>query len=104
MHALEETDRLRTELLANVSHELRTPLASILTGTTDLLNDSDLTPAVRTEVESVVSETQRLGRLVSDMLDLARIEGHALRLDAGDVDLGEAVEAAVERLRHSSPT
>jgi K+-sensing histidine kinase KdpD len=104
VHALEETDRLRTELLANVSHELRTPLASILTGTTDLLNDSDLAPAVRTEIESVVSETQRLGRLVSDMLDLARIEGHALRLDAGDVDLAEAIEAAAQRLRHTAPT
>ena len=39
VHALEETDRLRAELLANVSHELRTPLATILTGTSGLLDD-----------------------------------------------------------------
>jgi len=103
VHALEETDRLRAELLANVSHELRTPLATILTGTTDLLNDGDLAQAARARIRSVVAETQRLGRLVSDMLDLARIEGRALRLDPAEVALRDAVDAAVERLRRTSP-
>lgn len=103
VHALVETDRLRADLLANVSHELRTPLATVLTGTTDLLNDPDLAPAARTQVESVVSETERLGRLVSDMLDMARIEGRALRLDPAEVDLRDAVDAAVERLHGISP-
>jgi two-component system sensor histidine kinase KdpD len=103
VHALEETDRLRAELLANVSHELRTPLGTILTGTTDLLNDGDLAQAARARIRSVVAETQRLGRLVSDMLDLARIEGRALRLDPAEVALRDAVDAAVERLRRTSP-
>ena len=103
VHALVETDRLRADLLANVSHELRTPLATVLTGTTDLLNDPDLAPAARTQVESVVSETERLGRLVSDMLDMARIEGRALRLDPAEVDVRDAVDAAVERLHGISP-
>jgi two-component system sensor histidine kinase KdpD len=103
VHALEETERLRAELLANVSHELRTPLGTILTGTTDLLNDGDLAQAARARIRSVVAETQRLGRLVSDMLDLARIEGRALRLDPAEVALRDAVDAAVERLRRTSP-
>jgi K+-sensing histidine kinase KdpD len=103
VHALEETDRLRAELLANVSHELRTPLATILTGTSGLLEDPALAPSKRNEVASIVAETQRLARLVSDMLDLARIEGSALRLQLADVDLREAVAAAVERLHLSSP-
>ena len=103
VHALEETDRLRAELLANVSHELRTPLATILTGTTGLRDDPALPAGKRGEVESIVVETQRLARLVSDMLDMARIEGHALRLHLGDVDLREAIEAAAERLHRSSP-
>jgi len=81
VRALEETDRLRADLLANVSHELRTPLATILTGSTDLLRSPGLPASVRTRVESVVTETERLTRLVADMLDLARIEGRALRLD-----------------------
>ncbi len=104
VHALEETDRLRAELLGNVSHELRTPLATILTGTTDLLNDGSLAQPARTRIRSVVAETQHLGRLVSDMLDMARIEGRALRLDPADVDLRDAVQAAVERLHLISPS
>ncbi len=104
VHALEETDRIRAELLANVSHELRTPLATILTGTTGLLDEPLLPQARRGEVQSIVGETERLARLVSDMLDVARIEGDALRLHLGEVDLSEAVEAAVARLHRASPT
>jgi K+-sensing histidine kinase KdpD len=103
VHALEETDRLRAELLANVSHELRTPLATILTGTTGLLDEPSLPAARRHEVQSIVGETERLARLVSDMLDMARIEGHALRLHLGEVDLREAVDAASARLHRASP-
>jgi len=103
VRVLEAADRLRTELLANVSHELRTPLASILTGATDLLARTDLRVQVRAEVEAVVGETRRLERLVSDLLDMARIEGHALTLNATEIDLGEAVEAAAGRLRLAAP-
>ena len=103
VHVLEETDRLRADLLANVSHEVRTPLATILTGTTGLLDNPVLAPVLRTDVQSIVGETERLARLVSDMLDLGRIEGHALRLDLADVDVREAIQAAVERLHRTSP-
>ncbi len=58
VHALEETDRLRAELLANVSHELRTPLATILTGTSGLLDD----PASRGAKRREVREHRRRGR------------------------------------------
>jgi K+-sensing histidine kinase KdpD len=104
VHSLEETDRLRAELLGNVSHELRTPLATILTGSTGLLDNPELSPVLRAEVISIAGETQRLAQLVSDMLDLARIEGRALRLQVADVDVREAIDAAVDRLRRHSPT
>jgi two-component system, OmpR family, sensor histidine kinase KdpD len=103
VHVLEETDRLRADLLANVSHEVRTPLATILTGTTGLLDNPALAPVLHTEVQSIVGETRHLARLVSDMLDLGRIEGHALRLHLADVDLHEAIDAAVERLHRTAP-
>ena len=103
VHALEETDRLRAELLGNVSHELRTPLATILTGSTGLLDDPALTTSQRAEVAAIVGETERLAQLVSDVLDMARIEGHALRLDLGEVDVRDAVSAAVERLARTAP-
>lgn len=104
VHALEETDRLRAELLANVSHELRTPLATILTGTSGLLDDATLAVEKRREVQSIVGETERLAGLVSDMLDMARIEGRALRLNLVEVDVADAIAAAVQRLERASPT
>jgi K+-sensing histidine kinase KdpD len=103
VRVLEASDRLRTDLLANVSHELRTPLASILTGATDLLGRPHLAAPVRTEVEAIISEARRLERLVSDLLDMARIEAHAVTLDAVEIDLGDAVGAAAGRLRLASP-
>ncbi|MHB8489086.1 MAG: sensor histidine kinase [Candidatus Dormibacteria bacterium] len=102
--ALREADRVRRELLQNVSHELRTPLASILTGATVLLGRTDLSEASRDGLAGIVTQSRRLDRLVGDMLDLARIEGHALELRLEPVDAGEAVEAAAVRLRRSHPT
>jgi K+-sensing histidine kinase KdpD len=103
VHVLEETDRLRADLLANVSHEVRTPLATILTGTTGLLDNPALAAGMRPEVQSIVGETQHLAQLVSDMLDLGRIEGHALRLHLADVDVHEVIDAAVDRLHRTAP-
>jgi K+-sensing histidine kinase KdpD len=101
--ALREADRVRRELLQNVSHELRTPLASILTGATVLLAREDLSATVREGLTGVVAQSRRLDRLVGDMLDLARIEGHALDLHLEPTDLGAAAEAAADRLRTVRP-
>ena len=101
--ALREADRVRRELLQNVSHELRTPLASILTGATVLLARDDLSETVREGLVGVVTQSRRLDRLVGDMLDLARIEGHALELHLEPTDLGAAAEAAADRLRAVRP-
>ncbi|HET9050062.1 MAG TPA: ATP-binding protein [Candidatus Dormibacteraeota bacterium] len=103
VRALEQTDRLRRELLANVSHELRTPLGSILVGTTALEARPDLPADARGELSALSSEARRLARLVSDMLDLTRIEGGTLDLDLTDVDLVEAADAAVARLHRRTP-
>ncbi|MGD1053278.1 MAG: DUF4118 domain-containing protein, partial [Candidatus Dormibacteria bacterium] len=103
VRVLEASDRLRSDLLANVSHELRTPLASILTGATDLLGRPRLPAPVHTDVEAIIGQARRLERLVSDLLDMARIEAHALTLDPIEIELGDAAEAAAARLRLASP-
>lgn len=95
---LEETERLRRQVLANVSHELRTPLAGILTGATSLLRRRSLPEDVRPEIGSLAMEARQLDRLVSDLLDMTRIEGGIIDLRPADVDIVEAVEASVSRL------
>jgi two-component system sensor histidine kinase KdpD len=102
VRVLQETDRLRRELLQNVSHELRTPLASILTGTTAFLDQPKLSAPQRELLTAIAGQARRLNRLVGDMLDMARIEGGALDLVLDEMDMGEAATAAAERLRRIS--
>ncbi len=103
IRALEETDRVRRELLANVSHELRTPLGSILTGATDMLERGSLPEDLHVQMGDLATEARRLNRLVSDMLDMSRIEGGILDLQLVEVDLSEALQAAVDRLWRQNP-
>ena len=103
MRELEESDRLRGDVLANVSHELRTPMASILTGTTTLLRRRSLPEDVRPEIASLAIEARRLTQLVSDLLDMTRIEAGVVELRPAEVDVVEAVEASVNRLQRRSP-
>jgi K+-sensing histidine kinase KdpD len=96
IRVLQETDRLRQELLANVSHELRTPLGTILAESTSGKSDQK-------RMSTIAIEARRLKALVDDMLDMARIEARALKLELEPVRLGDAVAAAIERLERSNP-
>ena len=102
IRALQDSDRLRRELLANVSHELRTPLGTILTESTDPGGVKSTAEAER-KLKTVAAEARRLEALVTDMLDMARIEGGALDLDLEPLRLADAIVAAVDRLHHASP-
>jgi two-component system sensor histidine kinase KdpD len=102
IRTLQETDRLRRELLANVSHELRTPLGTILTESTDTTGGGT-GEAASVRLKTIAGEARRLNALVDDMLDMTVIEGGALDLDLEPMVLGEAVTAAAERLHRSSP-
>jgi two-component system sensor histidine kinase KdpD len=97
---LEESDRLKSALLSSVSHDLRTPLAAIKASATVLLKeDAALDAATRTDLLSGINEeTDRLNRLVGDLLDQSRIEAGALRLKRDWCDIDELVRAEVRRL------
>jgi len=79
---LEESQRLQSQFISNVSHEFRTPLNGIL-GYAELLRDGfygDLTQEQREALKNIVSCGQHLLELVNEILDLAKIQTHQLKL------------------------
>jgi two-component system sensor histidine kinase KdpD len=100
-----EMDRMKSEFVAIASHELRTPLTA-LQGFSELLVLRRFTPAELARIGAIMSaETERLGRIVSDFLDLARLErGLAPSLRLTRVDAAALVGAAVEVLRRARTT
>jgi two-component system, OmpR family, sensor histidine kinase KdpD len=97
---LAEANRLRTALLAAVSHDLRTPLASIKTAVTGLLQDDvTLPPEAASELLATIDEqTDRLDRLVGNLLDMSRLQTGALSLHSRPIGVDEVVPAALASL------
>ena len=92
-----ETESLRNALLAAISHELRTPLATIVGASSALAESGDsLTPESRRELAmTVAQEAQRMGEVVAKILDLARLQAGATRVNAEWHSLEEIVGAAL---------
>lgn len=100
--ALAQSDELKSALLAAVSHDLRTPLATIKASTTSLL-DTSVSWDEATKREFLIGideETDRLSLMVSNLLDLSRIEGGALKPDRDWVDGAELLNDVARRLRN----
>ncbi len=97
---LAEVDAVRTALLRAVSHDLRTPLASIKAMVSGLLDDDvDWTPAQVTEaLVTVDEETDRLNRLVGNLLDASRLQIGAVAVEIVDVDVADVVAQALDSL------
>jgi signal transduction histidine kinase len=94
----------KTSFVANVSHELKTPLTSIRLFADMLYDGRVQDPAKqRTYLQNMVNETQRLTRLVNNVLDFSRLERGQLHGQAQSIDLGlavrEIVQAQEDRLR-----
>ena len=96
MTPLEEMERLRADFLAMVSHELQAPLASIRGSATTLLHDeSDLDAAeMRQFFRIIEQEASRMRSLISDLLDVARIETGTLSVAPGPADVTRLVDEA----------
>jgi two-component system sensor histidine kinase KdpD len=95
-----ETERLRNSLLSAVSHDLRTPLAAIAGASSTLVErDESLNRAARRELaESIFDETERLNRLVANLLDMTRLEGGAMTIKKEWQPLEETVGVVLNRL------
>jgi len=96
----ESANHAKTIFLANMSHELRTPLTGIM-GMHQLLITTRLSDMQKEYVELAVQSAERLASLLSDILDLTRIESGALGLSEKTFDLREAL-SFVEQLFSSS--
>ena len=91
--------RRQTEFVSDVAHELRTPLTAIR-GNAEMLQDPDLPPSMREKfTDIIVSESERLSRLVNDLLTLQRIESSAVTADDLErVDLRSVAQDVVDAL------
>ena len=96
-----ETNELRAAMFSSVTHDLRTPLASIKAGVTSLLDPAAThDPTQERELlTTILEETDRLNRLVGNILDLAKIRAGALTPSREPTALDEIVESALARLR-----
>jgi signal transduction histidine kinase len=98
---LEQADRLRSQFLSHVSHELKTPMTSIkgylqnmLDGLTGTVNEKQ-----QRYLSRMLENSERLIRMIEDLLDRTRIQTGKLELTPAELDLGQCVAEVIEQLR-----
>ena len=96
-----EANMARAALFSSVTHDLRTPLASIKAGVSSLLQPDVVYDEAeqRDLLQTVLEETDRLNRLVGNLLDLSRVRAGALTPSKTKVPLEEVIEAVLARMR-----
>ncbi len=93
-----EAERLRTALLSSLSHDMRTPLASIEGAASALLQETEPTSAARRELAAtIVQESQRMTRLVANLLDMIRVEAGTLQVQKEWQLLSDVIGVALLR-------
>ncbi len=94
---LRELDKLKDEFVAMVSHELRTPLTSIR-AFAEILKETEDIPIEKQQhfLDVIVRESERLSRLIEEILDLARLESGRMTLKPQDVDLVPALKQSID--------
>ncbi|MDN3640474.1 HAMP domain-containing sensor histidine kinase [Simiduia curdlanivorans] len=99
MHSLEETDRLRRELISNVSHDLRTPLAS-MQGYLEVLSlpGQKLTEAERSRyLSTAYKHCQGLGRLISELFELSKLDAGRVAPKLERFSLAELLQDVMQK-------
>ncbi|SKA83408.1 Na+/proline symporter [Thiothrix eikelboomii] len=96
---LKSLDKLKDDFMSSVTHELRTPLTSIRAFTEMMLDDDEMDLEQRRQfLEIVVGEAERLGRLVNQVLDMAKIEAGHAEWHNSDVDIQSVVKQAINSI------
>lgn len=94
--AAEEAVRVREDFLSIAAHELRTPLTPLLLQLGLLRREFEGSPAVK-KVELALRQTERLSRLATNLLDVARVNAGSFAVERAEVDLAEVARAVAER-------
>ncbi|MGM0555139.1 MAG: ATP-binding protein [Myxococcota bacterium] len=103
MHDVTELRRLETirrDFVANVSHELRTPV-SVIRATAETLQDGaiDQPEHARRFLDALIRNSERLSRLIADLLDISRIEAGEYAIDTEKIPLHRAVERSLDTVQ-----
>jgi signal transduction histidine kinase len=96
--AAEQAGRMKDDFLTTLSHDLRTPLNAILGWTQLLTADGVDAATVQSGIQVIERNARRQANLIADLLDLTRISAGKLALSLTDLDLGEAIAAAVDSI------
>jgi len=96
--SLKQTDRLRKELIGNISHELRTPL-SLIRGYAETIRDISGQEEEKREdhLAIIINESERLGRLIDDILNLSQLEVDGVKLLQEEIDMQVLLESIKNR-------
>ncbi|MDR2241026.1 MAG: sensor histidine kinase [Zoogloeaceae bacterium] len=93
---MKEFDRMKDDFISTVTHELRTPLASIRALSEILLDDPEIKVDDRQQFAAIiVKESERLTRLINQVLDMAKIESGNAEWHTAEVDLHEVIEESL---------
>ena len=97
---LKKTDDLRRELIANVSHDLCTPL-TMIKAYSEMIKDLYIDNKEKTveSLDTIIDETDRLTNLVSDMLDLSKIESNNIKLNIENINIYELTKNIVDKFK-----
>ncbi|MBM7661181.1 two-component system sensor histidine kinase ResE [Bacillus mesophilus] len=91
-------DKLRKDFIANVSHELRTPISMLQGYSEAIIDDIAETEQEKKEIAEVIyEESLRMGRLVNELLDIARMEAGHIQLQEEPVNVHEFIERVVRK-------
>jgi two-component system, OmpR family, phosphate regulon sensor histidine kinase PhoR len=101
--SIRHMESMRRDLVANVSHELRTPVSIIRANAETLIDGALEDPAqARTFVQAILRHSERLSNLLSDLLDLSRIEGGAYPLCLEAISVRTAAQRAADTLQRAA--